>query len=542
MICSGRRTFKKPDGKSSGEPGNFRRATTSMSNLKKLTDNIFTTSGETSAAQNPIPRSIRWYLGLTRTQPSLQTARDLLPGRKVDRRKYLETARSVEIEEDKKTSDKGRQGSELVSLIDKDVARTYQDIQYFKTPQVKRILKRILLVWARTCGALGYRQGMNELLAVCLLVTKTAAEEWSSSITAETKETKSRSLLPKDLCDPSALAIEADTFALFRGLMQKMSPLYHSHPRDGTQASKPEPSMGIGSGSLQTPLDRRVHRVHHVMLRRLDPKLYFALQKMQVLPQLYMLRWLRLLFTREAPLSQLLILLDAVLSSPSGFELLDFICLALVVAMRDELTTTNAKNGTNSPQDTPSIEALSALLRRNAIKNASALVDSARLLQKDKLLASPANANMLVYNAPVQHNGSRLSINGSDVVIKRAPMEGYIVGIKSQTLYWCVLEGSRLLWYAEPTRGSTVAQTSLSGCRVTECGKGILEIRAPMLPPDQTELKEDGSRLRQEPLAVQLEVKDELQYKQWLTRLTEACVLNSPQRPVWRQCFPGSIR
>eukprot|EP00954_Amorphochlora_amoebiformis_P023849 1362448-Amorphochlora_amoeboformis.AAC.1 len=100
-------------------------------------DNIFTTSGETSAAQNPIPR----------TQPSLQTARDLLPGRKVDRRKYLETARSVEIEEDKKTSDKGRQGSELVSLIDKDVARTYQDIQYFKTPQVKRILKRILVQW-----------------------------------------------------------------------------------------------------------------------------------------------------------------------------------------------------------------------------------------------------------------------------------------------------------------------------------------------------------------------------------------------------------
>eukprot|EP00466_Bigelowiella_natans_P013565 jgi/Bigna1/137515/aug1.39_g12223 len=332
-------------------------------------------------------------------------------------------------------------------------------MEFFNSKTAKSILSRILLVWCCKCGAMGYRQGMNELLAVCIMAVKMDADKCrdldknkkngkpqnndtkenggeenlhlSEKATRVRAETRDFLIIPEGLCDPSPRMVEADAFSLFRLLMQKMSPLYHSHARDGRSFDKAAPEDGGGDGGKSgggapkkqphyssSSSSSSSEKKSEGGIGRLDPKLYFRLEGFGVLPQLYMLRWLRLLFAREtAQLNQLMVLLDAFLGDSNGFDLIDY-----------------------------------------------------------------------VYNSPLQGNGNRLGLGSKPghLEIKRTPMEGYVVGVKSQTLYWCVLDGPRLLWYAEPTRRTTVAQTWLDGCRIIGLGNGVLEIQSPSSPATST--------------------------------------------------------
>mmetsp|Transcript_37878 Transcript_37878/g.61577 ORF Transcript_37878/g.61577 Transcript_37878/m.61577 type:complete len:744 (+) Transcript_37878:45-2276(+) len=572
MLCGGSRRVRKKDNYNDAKgglqtPSSFRSANTSMAKLRELTDRIFdpnimetAPSGEEAKYSDQkaskelyVPRSIRWTLGLSKRKATAEGLQELMSRRKEQRANYLKMAReldphqsepllSVKVEgKEAASGEDGDPNAELKRSIKKDVERTYQDMEFFNSKTAKSILSRILLVWCCKCGAMGYRQGMNELLAVCIMAVKMDADKCrdldknkkngkpqnndtkenggeenlhlSEKATRVRAETRDFLIIPEGLCDPSPRMVEADAFSLFRLLMQKMSPLYHSHARDGRSFDKAAPEDGggdggksgggapkkqphysssssssssekkseggIGSGSLKTPLDRHVYRVHHVMLRRLDPKLYFRLEGFGVLPQLYMLRWLRLLFAREtAQLNQLMVLLDALLGDSNGFDLIDYVCLAMIAGMRESLLKLGAD---------PSF-VLTTLLRRGAIKNAKALIHAAQVLKEDKLLTRPAPAKMQVYNSPLQGNGNRLGLGSKPghLEIKRTPMEGYVVGVKSQTLYWCVLDGPRLLWYAEPTRRTTVAQTWLDGCRIIGLGNGVLEIQSPSSPATST--------------------------------------------------------
>jgi hypothetical protein len=74
----------------------------------------------------------------------------------------------------------------------------------------------------------------------------------------------------------------------------------------------PGPSSGFGSGSGSgsgeggTLLARKINHIHDTLLRRADPAVHAALEAAGALPQLFLLRWLRLLFAREFPPSQAL--------------------------------------------------------------------------------------------------------------------------------------------------------------------------------------------------------------------------------------------
>ena len=57
-----------------------------------------------------------------------------------------------------------------------------------------------------------------------------------------------------------------------------------------------------------------------------DPLVYGCLERGQVLPQLYLLRWIRVLFAREFAMDEVLFLWDALM--PSALALLDGLCLA----------------------------------------------------------------------------------------------------------------------------------------------------------------------------------------------------------------------
>lgn len=47
-------------------------------------------------------------------------------------------------------------------------------------------------------------------------------------------------------------------------------------------------------------------------------------------------RWLRLIFTRELPFSAALRIWDGVFAEDPGLQLLDFICIAMLLLIRNE--------------------------------------------------------------------------------------------------------------------------------------------------------------------------------------------------------------
>lgn len=58
---------------------------------------------------------------------------------------------------------------ELRELVTQDVDRTLQEVPLFTNSVVKGQLEDLLYLWARDNGEFGYRQGMNEVLAILVV-------------------------------------------------------------------------------------------------------------------------------------------------------------------------------------------------------------------------------------------------------------------------------------------------------------------------------------------------------------------------------------
>ncbi len=108
--------------------------------------------------------------------------------------------------------------------------------------------------------------------------------------------------------------LEHDAFALFSLLIHEMLPFYTAGSNTSAACNPTTPAgsgsarggaggAGAGGGGEEsgTPsvLSVKLNSIHHVLLKAVDPPLYDHLQTHEVLPQLYLLRWIRVLFARE---------------------------------------------------------------------------------------------------------------------------------------------------------------------------------------------------------------------------------------------------
>lgn len=93
--------------------------------------------------------------------------------------------------------------------------------------------------------------------------------------------------------------IEADAYALFDAVMQGMKRWYEWRPSGEDATSSPAPILTKSSAIM-------------ALLTRVDPLLSKHLDTLGIQPQLFALRWVRLLFTREFSLDQALVLWDGI--------------------------------------------------------------------------------------------------------------------------------------------------------------------------------------------------------------------------------------
>lgn len=72
-------------------------------------------------------------------------------------------------------------------------------------------------------------------------------------------------------------------------------------------------------------------------LEVVDPDLYFHLLSLDIKPQFFAFRWLSLLLAQEFSLPDLIDLWDCVFSSTNRMEITEYLCLAMLGYIRQDL-------------------------------------------------------------------------------------------------------------------------------------------------------------------------------------------------------------
>ncbi|EGZ16004.1 hypothetical protein PHYSODRAFT_316113 [Phytophthora sojae] len=220
----------------------------------------------------------------------------------------------------------------LLEEINTDLDRLFPagNEGFFQNEIYLSTLRHVLFVWCRLHPDVAYRQGMHDVVAVVLYAFLQDQEEQETEVIEEKKLRQHA---------------EADTFLVFEAVMLFLKPFYEivktrpeaptgSAARDGSRlfdnftlkendAGNAAYGLQTRDGGKQPALHRLCHHVQYELLQQKDPQLYYHLQNLEIVPETYCLRWIRLLFAREYALKELLCIWDAMILDASR-EAIDF--------------------------------------------------------------------------------------------------------------------------------------------------------------------------------------------------------------------------
>ncbi|KAL9571266.1 hypothetical protein ACKAV7_004604 [Fusarium commune] len=220
-----------------------------------------------------------------------------------------------------------RQDEVVRAEIQQDVQRLPDEASYHED-QTQSIILDILFIYCKLNPERGgYRQGMHELLAPILHVI----EQDAVDPTTLPEEIPLHDSLVKTL-DHSF--IEHDAFVLFSKLMERAQSFYEVKDVILAPGSSLRPPKFAEQSSA---IVERSKFIHEVCLQKVDPELATHLTNIEILPQIFLIRWIRLLFSREFPFEQFLVLWDTIFAVDPTLELIDLICVAMLIRIRWDL-------------------------------------------------------------------------------------------------------------------------------------------------------------------------------------------------------------
>ncbi|CCX05013.1 Similar to TBC1 domain family member 5; acc. no. Q92609 [Pyronema omphalodes CBS 100304] len=245
---------------------------------------------------------------------------------------------------------------ELRAEIVQDIERCMPENTFFREPSVQEDLTEILFVYCKLNRDVSYRQGFHEIAAVVywVVVCDALADNTSGpgdspyagegragpyvttiAITnGDTDDTLMNGTQegyesfedPEDTVMKEVLDkryINHDAFSLFQSIMRNAKAWY-------------EVSEDGGKGGVGT-IVKKSQYVHETLLVAVDPELAAHLTELDVLPQVFLIRWIRLLFCREFPFDQLLHVWDKIFSEDPDLQLVDLICVSMLLRIRWQL-------------------------------------------------------------------------------------------------------------------------------------------------------------------------------------------------------------
>ncbi|XP_061838478.1 TBC1 domain family member 5 isoform X1 [Nerophis lumbriciformis] len=253
------------------------------------------------------------------------------------------------------------QDKELKGMIKQDVLRTFPEIRYFQDEDVRSKLTDILFCYARENEQLLYKQGMHELLAPIVFVLHCDHQAFLHA-----SETASPSEEMKCLLDPQYL--EHDAYALFSQLMETAEPWFSCYERE-VRRGKEEMLSSIPFARPQdlgpsVAIVTKVNRIQDQLVKKHDVELHMHLNRLEIAPQIYGIRWVRLLFGREFPLQDLLVVWDALFADSITLDLVDYVFVAMLLYIRDALIASNFQTCLGLLMHYPPIGDINSLLQK----------------------------------------------------------------------------------------------------------------------------------------------------------------------------------
>ncbi|KIV81207.1 hypothetical protein PV11_08639 [Exophiala sideris] len=206
-----------------------------------------------------------------------------------------------------------RQDEEAREEIFQDVTRCMQDNYFFREPATQKKLLDILFIYAKLNPDVGYRQGMHELLAPILWVIQQDAVD-AVSVPDTSKDAEGVDFMLEVL---DAKHVEHDAFSLFCALMQTAKAFYE-----------------IGESRDSSLIIERSKRIHDDILASIDPELALHMHVIGILPQIYSIRWIRLLFGREFEFQDVLRIWDLLFAENLKPDIIDLTCVAILLRCR----------------------------------------------------------------------------------------------------------------------------------------------------------------------------------------------------------------
>ncbi|XP_037650975.1 TBC1 domain family member 5 isoform X2 [Sebastes umbrosus] len=253
------------------------------------------------------------------------------------------------------------QDKELKGMIKQDVLRTFPEIRYFQDDDVRTKLTDILFCFARENEQLLYKQGMHELLAPIVFVLHCDHQAFQHA-----SETASPSEEMKCLLNPEFL--EHDAYALFSQLMDTAEPWFSSYERE-VRKGKEEMLTSIPFARPQdsgpsVAIVTKVNRIQDQLVKKHDIELHMHVNRLEIAPQIYGIRWVRLLFGREFPLQDLLVMWDALFADSITLDLVDYIFVAMLLYIRDALIASNFQTCLGLLMHYPPLGDINSLLQK----------------------------------------------------------------------------------------------------------------------------------------------------------------------------------
>lgn len=215
---------------------------------------------------------------------------------------------------------------------------------------------------------------MHELLAPILWVVYQDSID-ISSVTGSKREGEGVDFM-LDVLDSNY--VEHDTFSLFCAVMQTAKTFYE-----------------VGETRDSSVIVAHSERIHNDLLATIDPDLSIRLQVIGVVPQIYAIRWLRLLFGREFDFKDVLKLWDILFAEGLKHDLIDMTCVALILRLRWQLIDADY---------TTAITTLTRLEMPKEGDSARAVVKDAAQLVKSKTPEAGADITQLRTGKRQYHN------------------------------------------------------------------------------------------------------------------------------------------
>lgn len=265
--------------------------------------------------------------------------------------------------------------SELQKDIFRDVDRTYPEIDFFREEAIQEMMTTILFVYAKKYPDVAYKQGMHEICAIPLYLAhrERVVRDTRSQYTVEEGKQDFSSLV-KDLYDPAFL--EHDTYALFCKLLTHLSPFYVQSRRTAPPpaASQIDNSLGVSldgangndsngsSNNNGSAVLRKCKYIQDVLLRKHDEALSIHLTDVELEPQLYLLRWIRILFGREFHLEDTVTVWDSIFAFDDHFGFIDHMAVAMLIFIRSQLLNKEFADCIKRLQKYPPVEDVTILI------------------------------------------------------------------------------------------------------------------------------------------------------------------------------------